>query len=199
MNQRRRRYLHESTEPFHGDTLMRTHLKRFPLMFGLSWVAAAAMVTMKAGRYGAEDFTLPDLTPVFLMLAVFGLPLTAIVALPALLFLRRRLSGASLQIVPQSIANRSGSMRSAILYPLVSALLVLSLPAVASLFGVFIFESMTASEAIMFTGAFTLIGLIFGLAFLQLYGETWARRWWTTVVCLLIAICATVATSTILP
>lgn|SRR5262249_5157105 len=41
---------------------------------------------MSLGRYAAEDFSLQDLTPNYLILAVFGLPLTAFVALPALLF-----------------------------------------------------------------------------------------------------------------
>ena len=133
---------------------MRTHWKRFLMMFGMSWLTAAATVTISLGLYAAEDFSLPDLTPIFFLLAVFGLPLTAIVALPSLLFLRRRLR----------------SMRSAMLYPLVSALLVVSLPAATSAAGVFMFESLPASEAILFTGAFTVMGLTFGLAFLRLYG-----------------------------
>lgn len=134
---------------------MRTHWKRFLVMLGLSWLVAAATVTLSFGRYAGEDFSLPDLTPISLILAVFGLPLTAFVALQALLFLRRRLR----------------SMRGAMLYPLVSALLVVSVPAAASGVGAFVFESMTVIEAIMFTGAFTVIGLAFGLAFLRLYGE----------------------------
>src|SRR5262245_30446609 len=162
---------------------MRKHWKRFLMMFGLSWLAAAAMVTLSLGRYAAEDFSLPDVTPIYLLLAVSGLPLSAIVALPALLFLRRRLR----------------SMRSAMLYSLVSALLVVAVPAVASGAGAFVFESLPVGEAILFTGAFTVMGLTFGLAFLQLYGEAWARRWWTTLVCLLVVVCVMAATTTILP
>lgn len=162
---------------------MRAHWKRFLLMFGLSWLSAAAMVTLSLGRYAAEDFTLPDLTPVYLILTVFGLPLTAIVALPALLLLRRRIR----------------SMRSAMHYPLASALLVASVSAAASWVGAFVFESMTVSEAVLFTGAFTVMGLTFGLAFLRLYGEAWARRVPTTLAFFLIAVCATAATTTILP
>lgn len=115
--------------------------KRFLLMFSLSWLAAAAMVTLSLGRYAVEDFSLPDLTPIYLILAVFGLPLAANVALPALLFLQRQL----------------GSMQSAMLYPLVSALLVVSIPAVTLGVGAFVFESMPVGEAILFTGAFTVI------------------------------------------
>src|SRR5215475_3757467 len=99
------RYPHEQSYRSYGGPPMRKHWKRFLMMFGLSWMAAAVTITLSLGRYAAEDFSLPDLTPIYLILAVFGLPLTAIVALPALLFLRRRL----------------GSMRSAMLYPLVSA------------------------------------------------------------------------------
>jgi Galactose oxidase, central domain len=156
---------------------MRTHWKRFLLMFGLSWLAAAATATMSLGRYAAEDFSLPDLTPIYLILASFGLPLTAIVALPALLFLRRL-----------------GSRRSVMLYPLVSGLLVVSVPAAASGVGAFVFESMPVGEAIL-----AVMGLTFGLAFLRVYGEAWARRWATTLACFLIAVCATAATPTILP
>ncbi len=162
---------------------MRKHWKRFLLMFGLSWLAAAAMVTLSLWRYTAEDFSLPDLTPIYLVLAVFGLPLTAIVVLPALLLLRRRFR----------------SMRSAMLYPLVSALLVVSVPATASGMGAFVFGSLPVGEAILFTGAFTVMGLTFGLAFIRLYGEAWARRGATTLVCFLIGGCATAATITILP
>ncbi|MGH9754028.1 MAG: kelch repeat-containing protein [Blastocatellia bacterium] len=162
---------------------MRKHWNRFLLMFGLSWLAAAATVTLSAGLYAPQDFTLPDLTPVYLILTVFGLPLTAIVALPALLLLRRRIR----------------SMRSAMLYPLASALLVASVSAAASWVGAFVFESMTVSEAILFTGAFTVMGLAFGLAFLRLYGEAWARRVATTLACFLIAVCVMAATTTILP
>jgi len=162
---------------------MRKHLKRFLLMFGLSWLAAAATVTLSLGRYATEDFSLPDLTPIYLILAVFGLPLNAVVALPALLLLRRRLS----------------SMRRALLYPLVSALLIASVPAAASGVSAFVFESMPVGEAILFTGAFIVMGLTFGLAFLRLYGEAWARRRATTLVFFLIAVCATAATTTTLP
>jgi hypothetical protein len=102
-----------------------------------------------------RGFLASDLSPIYLILAVFGLPLTAIVALPALLFLRRRVE----------------SMRSAMLYPLVSALLVMSVSAAASGVGAFVFESMLVSEATLITGAFAMMGLTFGLAFLRLYGE----------------------------
>ncbi len=139
---------------------MRTHLKRFLLMFGPSWLAAAATVTLSTGLYAPGDFSLPDLTPVCLILAVFGLPLTMVVALPALLFLLRR----------------SGSMRSAMLYPLVSALQMGAVSAAASGVGAFVFKSLPVGEAILFTSAFAVMGLTFGLAFLRLYGEAWARR-----------------------
>jgi hypothetical protein len=162
---------------------MRKHWNRFLMMFGLSWLTAAVTVTLSLGRYAAEDFSLPDLTPIYLILAVYGLPMTAIIALPALLFLRRRLR----------------SMRSAMLYPFVSALLVVSIPAATSVVGVFAFESLPVGEAIMFTGAFTVMGLTFGLAFLRLYGEAWARRGVMTLVSFLIAVCATAATTTLLP
>ncbi len=162
---------------------MRKHWKPFLMMFGLSWLTAAVTVTLSLGLYAAEDFSIPDLTPISLILAVFGLPLTAFVALPALLFLQRRLR----------------SMRSAMLYPLVSALLVASVAAATSGVGAFVFESLPISEAILFTSAFTVMGLTFGLAFLRLYGEAWVRRWWTTLVSFLIAVCAIAATTTILP
>jgi hypothetical protein len=162
---------------------MRAHWKHFLLMFGLSWLAAAATATLSLGRYAAEDFSLPDLTPIYLVLAVFGLPLTAIVALPSLLFLRRRFE----------------STRSVMLYPFVSTLLVMLVPAATSGVGAFVFESLPVGEAILFTGAFAVMGLAFGLAFLRLYGEAWARRWATTVACFLIAVCVTAATTTILP
>jgi hypothetical protein len=162
---------------------MRVHWKRFLLMFGLSWLAAAAMVTVSLGRYAAEDFSLHDLTPIYFTLAIFGLPLTAFVALPALLLLRPRLR----------------SMRSVMLYPLASALLVASVSAAASWVGAFVFESMTVGEAVLFTGAFAVMGLTFGLAFIRLNGEAWARRRVTTFAYFVIAVCATAATTTILP
>jgi hypothetical protein len=162
---------------------MRLHWKRFTIMFGLSWLAAAAMITLSLARYAIEDFSLPDLTPIYLILIVFGLPLTAIVALPGLTLLRRRF----------------GSMRSAMLYPFASALFVAAVPAATSWIGVFVLENLPAGEAILFTGAFTVMGLTFGLVFFQLYGEGWARRWWATLACFLIAVCATVTITTLLP
>jgi hypothetical protein len=56
------------------------------------------------------------------------------------------------------------------LYTFVSALLVVSASA-ASGMGVFVFESLPAGEAPLFTGAFTVMGLTFGLAFLRLFSE----------------------------
>lgn len=162
---------------------MRKHWKRFLMMFGLSWLAAAATVTLALGRYAAEDFSLPDLMPIYLILAVFGLLLTAIVAMPALLFFRRRLA----------------STLSALLYPIVSALLVASVPAATSGVSAFVFENLPVGEAVLFTGAFTVMGLTFGLVFFRLYGEAWARRWVSTLACFLIAVCAAMATTTLLP
>ncbi len=162
---------------------MHKHLKRFLMMFGLSWLAAVVTVTLSFGLYAAEDFSLPDLTPIYLILAVFGLLLTAFIALPALFFLRRRLR----------------STRSAALYPFVSTLLIASVLAVASWVSAFVIESVSVSEAILFTGAFTVLGLTFGLAFLRLYGETWARRRATSLLCFLVAVCAMAATITLLP
>ena len=52
------------------------------------------------------------------------------------------------------------------------------------------FENLPVSEAVLFTGAFTLMGLIFGLAFLCLYGEVWSRRW-TAAGCIGVAVVAT--------
>jgi hypothetical protein len=61
------------------------------------------------------------------------------------------------------------------------------------------FNSVPISEALLFTGAFTVMGTTFGLVFLQLYGEVWARRWLPTLASLLFAVCLTASTTTILP
>ena len=86
---------------------MRENWKRFLAMFGLSWLVAVAMVAMAMARYAVEDFSFPDMIPFGITLAIFGLLLTAVVAQPALLWLRRRLT----------------STQGALLYPLASTLL----------------------------------------------------------------------------
>src|SRR5262245_11212912 len=110
--------------PFHRGSFMRKHWKRFLLMYGLAWLAAAAMVTLALRWNAAEDFSLPDLSPIYLTIAVFGLPLTAMVALPGLLYFRRRFK----------------ATRSALLYPFMSALLVTLVPAATLVAGVWVFE-----------------------------------------------------------
>jgi hypothetical protein len=70
---------------------MRKHWQRFLAMFSLAWVAAVALVALALARYAVEDFSLPDLIPLSLTLAAFGLLLTA-VALPVLLYSNSRLS-----------------------------------------------------------------------------------------------------------
>ncbi|MGH9768906.1 MAG: kelch repeat-containing protein [Blastocatellia bacterium] len=162
---------------------MRKHWKRFLAMFGLSWLAAAAAVTLELASYSIEDFTLPDLIPIFSILAVFGLPLTAIVAMPALLFLRRRYA----------------STRAALVGPLVSALLVTLIPATASGVRAFGSEDLPVGEAVLFTGAFMVMGLSFGLSFLRLYGDGWERRWTTTLACIVLAVCAIAGITTMHP
>ena len=162
---------------------MRNHWKRFALMYCLSLLAAAAMVALALRWHAHEDFSFSELAPIYLTISVFGLSLTAIVAMPGLLFLRRRIE----------------SSRIALLYPFISALLVALIPALALGAGVWVFESMPAGEAILFTGAFTIMGWTFGLAFFRLYGEGWTRRRSTTLALLLIAVCATVTTATMLP
>ena len=80
-------------------------------MFSLSWLTAAATVTMSFGRYAVEDFSLQDLTPFYLILALFGLPLTAFAALPALLFPAAVYINAKLRAlyVREGSASRIGS------------------------------------------------------------------------------------------
>jgi hypothetical protein len=51
------------------------------------------------------------------------------------------------------------------------SLVNISVPAAASGMGVFVFESLPGGEALLFTSAFTVMGLTFGLAFLRLYSE----------------------------
>ena len=87
---------------------MLKHWKRFSALYALAWPFGAATVTLAVARYAAEDFSLPDLLPMFLVLAVFGLLLAAIPAMPVLLFLRRRLT----------------PTQRVVAYPLVSALLI---------------------------------------------------------------------------
>jgi hypothetical protein len=135
---------------------MRTHLKRFSVMFGLSWMAGAAAITLALSRHSAEDFSLPDLIPMYLMIAVFGLLLAAVIAFPALLFLWRR------------IAVR----KSVWLYALMGALLIALPVAIATGVVAFVSGNLPVSEAILFTIAFTVLGLTFGLMFFKLYGKS---------------------------
>ena len=161
---------------------MRKHWKRLLAMFGLSWLAAVAMVALALARYAVEDFSLPDLIPICLTLAVFGLLLTAVMALPGLLWLRRRLA----------------STQGILLYPLAGALLAAALPAAASGIRALVFENLPVSEAVLFTGAFTVMGLSFGLAFLCLYGAGRARVA-RGAACIVIALGATAGITALLP
>jgi hypothetical protein len=162
---------------------MREHLKRFAAMLVLSWLGSAATVTLALGSYAAEDFSLTDLIPIYLILVVFGFLLTAVVAFPVMLLLCRR------------FVRRRG----VILYPLIAALLIASPVAAATSAAVFIFGSMPAGEAILFTAAFVVSGLTFGLAFFTSYGEGWTRHWTTWLACMLLAAGAVPATVFFIP
>lgn len=162
--------------------MMRRHWLRFIVMFALSGVAGAATITLALARHAAEDFTLPDLLPMYVLLLVFGLPLAA-VALPALLLLRRQFT----------------SLRSALLYPLVSVLLIAAPVAVATGLPALVRATLPVGEALLFTGAFAVLGLTFGLTFLRLYGAGWMRHWMTTLACVLLTVGAVAATTSVIP
>jgi len=162
---------------------VKRHWKQFLVMFTLSWLAGATMVTLVIAHYAAEDFSLLDLTPMYLILAVFGLLLASTVSLPVLLFLQRRFPNG----------------KAALLYPLTNTLLVALLAATATGSGAFILKNLPIGEAVTFTGAFTMMGLAFSLAFLKLYGEGWTQHWMTTLVCIFLTVCAIAMTTFKLP
>lgn len=153
---------------------MRKYLKRLITVFIPSWLAGAAMITFIIAQYAAEDFSLPDLLPMYLMLGVFGVLLTAAVSLPVMLLLQRRFS-----------ANTN-----VLIYPLVNTLLITSLVATASGVQAFLFENLPVSEAVTFTAAFAVMGFSSGLAFLRLSGEGWVRHWSALPVFVLLAVLA---------
>src|SRR5918992_4355740 len=132
---------------------MLKHWKRWLTMFVVGWIAGAATVTTVIAQYNVEDFSLPDLVPMFTMLAVGG-ALGTTVLMPILLWLgrvRRQESGA-----------RKIWRVLTLLSPLLSALLfsvvVGAITGVRSLG----FDSLPVGEAVSFTGAFTMMGLAAG-------------------------------------
>ncbi|HZS07633.1 MAG TPA: kelch repeat-containing protein [Blastocatellia bacterium] len=160
---------------------MRKHWKRWLRMFLSAWLAGAATVTLVIAHYAAEDFTLPDLLPMFLTLAAGGALLTAAVSLPVLLPLSRRGGWA------------------ARLSPAVNALLFTLLAATATGLRAFVFDNLPVGEAVTFTAAFAMMGLASGLAFIGPVGESRMRRRLMTLAYLLLMMGALAATTFTVP
>ncbi len=144
---------------------MSWHVKRFLAMFILSWLAGAGLVTLHFSQYAVEDFTVPDLIPVFSILAVLGLLLSVAVSMPVLLLLRRRVTGVT--AIP--------------LLPLVNALVVTSLVAAVAGWRAFASHNLPVSEAVTFTAAFLAMSWTFGLVFMGFSKEGRARKWGLTL------------------
>jgi hypothetical protein len=160
---------------------MQRHWKRWLKMFLLAWLAGAATITLMIAHYAVEDFTLPDLLPMFLILAVGGAFFTAALSLPVLLFLSRRTS------------------RAALLCPAVSALLFTLLTATVTWLRAFVFDSLPVGEAVSFTGAFAVMGLAAGLAFVGPVGESRLRRRLMMLAHVLLLMGAMAATTFVVP
>lgn len=144
---------------------MREHWKKFALMMTLAWLAGAGTVTIYLAQYSVEDFSVGDLIPFFVILAVFGAMLS-LLSTAVLLFLSKRLKG----------------FLSRIALPLVSVVFITAPVALYTGLRAFVFQNLPAVEFVLLTAAFLTLGLTFGLVFLRFYGEIGFRRWLPTVV-----------------
>lgn len=132
---------------------MTKHWKKFIAMFALSWLAGAAAIAVYLYRTSIEDFTLPDLIPMWTVLAVVGLLISALGSMPLLLTLRRRLGAAEKRLV----------------YPLANSAMVTSAIAAAAYSLAFAARNLSVEEAGLFTVAFLALSLTFGLLFTGFY------------------------------
>ena len=137
---------------------MQKHWKRWLKMFLCAWLAGATTTTLVIAHHAVEDFTLPDLIPMFLILAIGGAFFTAALSLPLLLWLSRRAGAAVL------------------LCPIVNTLLFTLLTGTVTGLRAFIFDNLPPGEAVLFTCAFAVMGLASGLAFIGAVGESRLRR-----------------------
>ena len=145
---------------------MRKHWKRWLTMFVVGWLAGAATVTAVIAQYNVEDFSLPDLVPMFSILAVGGaLGTTVLMAL--LLWLKR--------IREHQPAVRRNRRVSSAVCPLLSALVFALGTGIVTGWRALVSESLPMGEAVSFTSAFTLMGLAAGFAFTAF--EFHKRRW----------------------
>jgi hypothetical protein len=160
---------------------MQKHWQRWLRMFLLAWLAGAATVTLAIAHYAVEDFTLTDLLPMFLILAVGGAFFTAALSLPVLLWLSRRAG------------------RAALLCPAVNALLFTLLTATVTGLRAFVFDNLPVGEAVLFTCAFALMGLASGLAFIGTGGESRMRRRLTILAHTLLLMVALAITTFVMP
>ena len=135
---------------------MRKHWRIWLRMFLFGWVVSAATVTLVIAQNTVEDFSLPDLVPIFSVLAVGALLLTT-VTLPLLLWIKRRVTAASL------------------LAPVLTALLFTFVT--GTIAGARALGSLPVGEATSFTGAFAMMGLAAGLAFVGFRIRTSRWRW----------------------
>ncbi len=133
---------------------MAKHWKKFIAMFALSWLAGAVAIAACLYRTSIEDFSVADMVPMWVILAVAGLLLSAACSMPLLLSLHRRLGG----------------FRRGFVFPLANALLVTSLVAAFAHSMGAIAGNLAAGEAWLFTVAFFVLSLTFGLAFVWFYG-----------------------------
>jgi hypothetical protein len=137
---------------------MRKHWKLWLRMFLIGWLAGASTITLVIAQYAVEDFSVPDLIPMFTILAAGGLLLTAAI-LPLLVWLQRRV------------------LAGTILLPIVSLVFFTLVTGTIAGARSLIFESLPVGEAVSFTGAFAVMGLGAGLAFLGLKVRRGRCRW----------------------
>ncbi len=140
---------------------MAKHWKRFLAIVCLSWLVGAGVVTAYLHQYSVEDFTIPDLIPILLMLGLGGLLVSAAGSMPLLLFLRRRVTG----------------VKASFLLPAANTLAVTAVVATTTGLRALVFNNLPVVEAVLFTGAFFALGSTFGLVFVALYQEGRRRRW----------------------
>ena len=145
---------------------MRKHWKRWLTMFVVGWLAGGATITAVISQYNVEDFSLPDLVPMFLVLAVGGaLGTTILMAL--LLWLER--------ITEQKSVVRRSWRVSILFWPLLSALVCALVTGIVTGWRALVSESLPMGEAVSFTSAFALMGLAAGFAFTGFGSQK--RRW----------------------
>jgi hypothetical protein len=139
---------------------MRKHWKIFAAMMFLSWLAGAGIVTIYLFLYAVEDFSIPDLIPFFMILAIFG-ALLSLLSFRVLVLLSKKLKG----------------FISLLALPLTSVILTTLPVAVYTGLRAFVFQNLPVVEFVLLTSAFFILSFAFGLSFLRFYSEGVFRRW----------------------